>query len=118
MTEPAVTTTLGKLAKAEEVIAEYVQKYGFTASARAYFGSATERVRNENLAETNLRFAEAVALDEGEEGAERSCNQGSECLAGDESGELHRLRCELNQMREERDMLAKAAIWFARNEVP
>ena len=118
MTEPAETATPGKLAKAEEVIAEYVQRYGFTASAREYFGSIAERVCNDNVSEANLCLTEAAVSHEGEKRVERSYNQGSEFLARDEYDKLNRLRDDLNKMREERDLLAKAAAWFARNEMP
>ena len=39
MTEQATFPISDRLIKAEEVIAEYVQRYGFTNSARRYFAS-------------------------------------------------------------------------------
>ena len=118
MKEPAEIATPGKLAKAEEVIAEYVQRYGFTPSARAYFGPSTEGVRNEHTSKTTSRSTEAAVIQEHEEKVESTIKQGYECLGTGENDELHRLRCELKEMREERDLLAKAAAWFARNEMP
>ena len=38
-------------------------------------------------------------------------------LTSEERGELHRLRREVKQLRQERDILSKAAAWFAQNEV-
>ncbi len=51
------------------------------------------------------------------ERAERPSGQASEFEMRQETDELQRLRCELKEMREERDLLAKAAAWFASNEV-
>ena len=38
-------------------------------------------------------------------------------LTGDEREELRRLRRENRQLRQERDILSKAAAWFAQNDV-
>ena len=40
-----------------------------------------------------------------------------EALGETERAELQRLRREVRQLRQERDILAKAAAWFARNDV-
>ncbi|MER3356562.1 MAG: hypothetical protein RLQ73_21720 [Hoeflea sp. D1-CHI-28] len=103
MKEPAEIAPPSKLVKAEEVIAEYVQRYGFTASARAYFGPATEGVCNDNMIKTS--FTEAVQSNAVER-VDTPFNKGTKCLATAEKEELHRLRCELKEMREERDLLA------------
>jgi len=46
--------------------------------------------------------------------AARNGGRGSDGLTLDESEELHRLRREVKRLREERDILKKAAAWFAR----
>lgn len=38
-------------------------------------------------------------------------------LTSDERSELRRLRREVKQLRQERDILSKAAAWFAQNDV-
>ncbi len=38
-------------------------------------------------------------------------------LASEERDELRRLRREVKQLRQERDILSKAAVWFAQNDV-
>lgn len=45
---------------------------------------------------------------------ERDAGERADGLSGDERGELRRLRRENKQLRIERDILKKAAAWFAR----
>ena len=46
--------------------------------------------------------------------AEIDAGERQDGLTSDEKGELARLRKEIRQLRQERDILAKAAAWFAR----
>jgi transposase len=46
--------------------------------------------------------------------AERDAGRRTDGLPSDEREELARLRREVRQLRQERDILAKAAAWFAR----
>lgn len=46
--------------------------------------------------------------------ADREAGHGSDGVAVGERGELQRLRAENRRLRQERDILAKAAAWFAR----
>ena len=49
--------------------------------------------------------------------AERDGGHRADGLTSDERDELRRLRRENRQLRQERDILAKAAAWFARSDV-
>ena len=49
--------------------------------------------------------------------ADRDGGQRTDGLTGQEREELRRLRRENRQLRQERDILAKAAAWFAQNDV-
>jgi len=49
--------------------------------------------------------------------ADRDGGSRSDGLTGDEREELRRLRRENRQLRQERDILAKAAAWFAQSDV-
>ena len=49
--------------------------------------------------------------------ADRAGGQRSDGLTSDEQEELRRLRWENRQLRQERDILSKAAAWFAQNDV-
>jgi transposase len=49
--------------------------------------------------------------------AERDDGRRSDGLTGEERDELRRLRRENRQLRQERDILAKAAAWFAQSDV-
>ena len=48
--------------------------------------------------------------------ADRDGGHGDDGLTSDERDELSRLRRENRQLRQERDILAKAAAWFARSD--
>lgn len=54
MTEQATFSIPDRLIKAEEVIAEYVQRYGFTNSARRYFASEDALQVQDNPASAGL----------------------------------------------------------------
>ncbi len=49
--------------------------------------------------------------------ADRDGGHRSDGLTSDERDELRRLRRENRQLRQERDILSKAAAWFAQNDV-
>ena len=49
--------------------------------------------------------------------ADRDGGRRADGLTSDERGELRRLRRENRQLRQERDILAKAAAWFAQSDV-
>ena len=49
--------------------------------------------------------------------ADRDGGKRADILSSDERDELRRLRKENRQLRQERDILSKAAAWFATNEV-
>ena len=49
--------------------------------------------------------------------AERDDGHGDDGLTSTERDELRRLRRENRQLRQERDILSKAAAWFAQNDV-
>ena len=49
--------------------------------------------------------------------ADRDDGHRSDGLTSEEREELRRLRRENRQLRQERDILSKAAAWFARNDV-
>lgn len=49
--------------------------------------------------------------------AERDGGRRADGLTSDEHDELRRLRRENRQLRQERDILSKAAAWFAQNDV-
>ena len=49
--------------------------------------------------------------------ADRDGGHRSDGLTSDEQEELRRLRRENRQLRQERDILSKAAAWFAQNDV-
>ena len=49
--------------------------------------------------------------------AERDGGRRADGLTSDERDELRRLRRENRQLRQERDILSKAAAWFAQNDV-
>ena len=50
--------------------------------------------------------------------AERDAGRRADGLSTAEGEELRRLRREIRRLREERDILAKATAWFARETVP
>ena len=49
--------------------------------------------------------------------ADRDGGRRSDGVTSEERDELHRLRRENRQLRQERDILAKAAAWFAQSDV-
>jgi len=49
--------------------------------------------------------------------ADRDNGRRDDGLTSDERNELRRLRRENRQLRQERDILSKAAAWFAQNDV-
>ena len=49
--------------------------------------------------------------------ADRDGGRRADILSSDERDELRRLRRENRQLRQERDILSKAAAWFAQNDV-
>ena len=49
--------------------------------------------------------------------ADRDVGRRSDGVTSEERDELHRLRRENRQLRQERDILAKAAAWFAQSDV-
>jgi transposase len=49
--------------------------------------------------------------------ADRDGGRGADMLSTEEWEELRRLRRENRQLRQERDILLKAAAWFAQNDV-
>jgi transposase len=49
--------------------------------------------------------------------ADRDGGRRVDGLTSEERDELHRLRRENRQLRQERDILSKAAAWFAQNDV-
>ncbi len=48
--------------------------------------------------------------------ADRDGGRRADILSSDERGELRRLRKENRQLKQERDILSKAAAWFATND--
>ena len=49
--------------------------------------------------------------------ADRDCGRRADILSSDERDELRRLRKENRLLKQERDILSKAAAWFAQNVV-
>mgnify|MGYP003951845415 CR=1 FL=1 len=80
------------------------QLVGLAQSGRSVESLAREF---EPCAATILGWLKQVEIDDGDR---------SDGLTSEERDELRRLRREVKQLRQERDNLSKAALWFAQND--
>ena len=78
--------------------------------ALAKFGRSVESLARafEACAATIHGWVKQVEIDDGDR---------ADGLTSEERDELRRLRREVKQLRQERDILSKAAVWFAQNDV-